>query len=175
MGFVEIGVDRVGDIARAMGADGDRAAGRFARGCRCFAIESSGEIIAFGWLSMGREWIGELSAWITPAEGEGYVWNCFTLEPHRRFGNYRRLLRGFVSLPGLRRLWIGSIEDPAEKADADTGFVPVLNVEVRMLAGLRRLTIHPDPRADPGLVDDARRRVGLTSWNSLGRVRRRIH
>ena len=75
----------------------------------------------------------------------------------------------------MRRLWIGSIEDPAEKADADTGFVPVLNVEVRKLAGLRRLSIHPDPSAGPGLVDDARGRLGLTSWTGLGFVRRRIH
>lgn len=158
-----------------MGADGDRAADRFARGCRCFAIEKGGEIVAFGWLSTGREWIGELDAWITPAEREAYIWNCFTLAPHRRLGNYRRLLQGFVSLPGLRRLWIGSIEDPAEKADADTGFVPVLNVEVRRLAGLRLLSIRPDAHADPGLADDARRRVGLTSSISLGRVRSRIH
>jgi len=143
-----------------MGADGPRASGRFARGCRCFAIEREGEIVSFGWLSTDREWIGELGVWITPAPGEGYVWNCYTLEQHRRRGHYRRLLEGFVRLPGLRRLWIGSIEVPAEKADTDAGFVPVLQFDVRRGLGLRTLRTRPVPGANAALVADARARLG---------------
>ena len=161
------------DIARAMGLDGDRAAPRFARGCRCFAIERDADIVAFGWLSLQREWIGELGVWITPGVGEGYVWNCFTLDPHRRLGHYRRLLEGFIRLPGLRRLWIGSIDDPAEKADADAGFVPVLVCEVRSLPGLRWLRLRSATGADPGLVEAARDRLG--KWRALAPTRRRIH
>lgn len=155
-----------------MGADGDRASGRFARGCRCFAVEREGEIVSFGWLSTGREWIGELGVWIAPAAGEGYVWNCFTLEPHRRRGYYRRLLEGLVRLPGLRRLWIGSIEVPAEKADTDAGFVPVLQFEVRRVFSLRVLRIDAVQRADQTLVADARARLG---GRRLGPARNRVH
>ena len=156
-----------------MGADGERAAARFARGCRCFAVEQRGSIVAFGWLSTHREWIGELGLWITPAPGEGYIWNCFTLEPHRRRGNYRRLVRGFAGLTDLRRLWIGSIEDPAEKADADAGFTPVLLCEVTRGFGMRLLRIRPAAGADPATVQTARER--LTPIRALAVARTRVH
>lgn len=158
-----------------MGADGDRAAGRFARGCRCFAIEKEGRIVAYGWLSTGREWIGELSAWITPSPGEGYVWNCFTVEAHRRLGHYRSLLSGFVSLPGLQRLWIGSVEDPADKADADAGFRPVLHFRSTRIGPLRRLRAEAAPGAAPADVREAMRRLGLSTFASIARAQTRIH
>jgi hypothetical protein len=161
-----------------MGADGSRAAGRFERGCRCFAIERDGRIAAYGWLSSSTEWIGELGLPITPAAGEAYVWNCFTLEPYRRRGNYRGLLRGLVvrsAADGLRRLWIGSLEMPAEKADSDAGFTPVLNIEVTRVAGLRLLSARPAAGAHPDLVFEARARLGLRGWRTLGRARPRVH
>ena len=161
-----------------MGDEGDRVALRFARGCRAFAVVESGELVSYGWLSTGPEWIGELGREITPAPGEAYVWNCLTLPEHRRRGHYRALLEGIVTharREGLARLWIGSIEDPAEKADADVGFVPVLHVEVRQSAGLRWVRARPDPGVDLRLADDARRRVGFTSWTRMGRARRRVH
>jgi GNAT superfamily N-acetyltransferase len=176
--FVEITAGRLPDIAAAMGPDGDRAAGRFARGSRCFAIEEGGSIVAFGWLSTGQEWIGELSLWFTPEDGEGYVWNCYTLEPHRRRGKYRRLLNGLVlqaGAIGLNRLWIGSIDDPAEKADADAGFSPVLLCEVRKLAGVRMVRLRPAPGAHPGLVQAAHQRLNLQASRTIGRARGRIH
>lgn len=158
-----------------MGEDGARAARRFARGCRCFAIEQGHRIVAFGWLSTGREWIGELSVWITPSPGEGYVWNCFTLEEHRRRGHYRSLLDGFVSLPGLKRLWIGSIEDPAEKADADAGFRPVVQFASTRIGPLRRLRADAAPGADQQLVAEALERLELDRRSVLGLARSRVH
>ncbi len=161
-----------------MGADGRRAAGRFGRGCRCFAVEHEGQIVAFAWTSGSTEWIGELSLSITPAAGEAYIWNCFTLEPYRRRGNYRRLLEGLVlqaNADHLRRLWIGSVEDPAEKADADAGFAPVLHIDVTRVAGLRMLRAVPAPGADARLVDEARERLGLRGSRTFGIARRRIH
>ena len=108
--FVEITAGRLPDIAAAMGPDGDRAAGRFARGSRCFAIE------------------------------EG-----------------------------------GSIDDPAEKADADAGFSPVLLCEVRKLAGVRMVRLRPAPGAHPGLVQAAHQRLNLQASRTIGRARGRIH
>jgi hypothetical protein len=156
-----------------MGADGERAAGRFARGCRCFAIEQNGAIVAFGWLSTKREWIGEVGVWITPAPGEGYIWNCFTLEPHRRLGNYRRLLEGFIRLDGLQRLWIGSIEDPAEKADADAGFAPVLVFEVWRRFRMRLFRAGAAAGADSAVVSAALER--LRPFRALALARTHIH
>jgi len=162
-----------------MGPDGNRVQARFARGCRCFAVVVDGEeVIAYGWLSTRSEWIGELSLEFTPDEGEAYIWNCFTLAPHRRLGMYRALLHGIVARAreeGLSRLWIGSIDDPAEKADADAGFAPVLHLTVTAVAGIRLVRARPAPGAHVGLVEAARERMGLRSWRALGPSRHRIH
>jgi hypothetical protein len=161
-----------------MGAEGDRVAPRLARGCRAFALLVDDEVVSYGWLSTAREWVGELAADITPSTGEAYVWNCFTLEAHRRRGHYRKVLQGIVAVAhgdGLRRLWIGSMDVPAEKADADAGFVRVVRFSVQRLGPLRRLDLSPVEGADPRLVEEARRRFGMRGSSHLGWARIRIH
>lgn len=159
--------------------EGDRVAIRFARGCRAFAATAEGgAVVSYGWLSAGREWVGELAIEIAPADGEAYVWNCFTLEPHRRQGHYRRVLQGIVATArseGLRRLWIGSVEVPAEKADADAGFVRVLRFETSQRGAQRELTARAVEGADESLVRDALRRLGLRRWSHIGPSRARVH
>jgi hypothetical protein len=131
--------------------------------------------VSFGWLSSEREWIGELNLWITPMPGEAYVWNCFTLEPHRRHGHYRSLLCGLVGLPGINRLWIGSVDIPAEKADSDAGFVRVLRFDVVHERGVRHLSARAAPGADRGLVDEARSRLALEGWTHSAADEVRVH
>ena len=176
--MVEIGWDSVAALASAMGSEGDRVAPRLARGCRAFAIKDSGEVAAYGWLSASPEWIGELHLEISPAPGEAYVWNCVTLAAHRRRGLYRALLDGIVSrarADRLVRLWIGSVEDPAEKADVDVGFSPVLLFSARRLGPLRWLRAVPAPGAPPDLAAEARRRLGLRTSFTVGTARARVH
>lgn len=161
-----------------MGEDGDRVAPRLARGCRCFAVRDGDELAAYGWMSTRAEWIGELALELTPDTAEAYIWNCMTLPRHRRKGLYRALLEDIVSrarAEGLRTLWIGSIEVPAEKADADAGFVPVLHFSVQQLAGVRLLRARPAPGASPELVAAARARLRLSSALALGRARTHVH
>ncbi|HLZ94528.1 MAG TPA: GNAT family N-acetyltransferase [Candidatus Dormibacteraeota bacterium] len=165
-------------LIAAMGAEGDRVASRFARGCRSFAALHRGTLAAYGWLSTETEWIGELGIAISPAAGEAYVWNCFTLPAFRRQGHYRALLEGTVAharAEGLKRLWIGSIHDPAEKADADAGFAPVLHFTVVKLGPVRWLRASDAPDAPAGLPGEARRRLGLGRRSVIGRVAARIH
>jgi len=159
-----------------MAHEGHLAAKRFARGCRCFAVLDAGAVVAYGWLSMRPEWIGELSLEVSPATGEGYIWNCVTLAPYRRQGKYRQLLQGMVAVgraEGLARLWIGSVEDPAEKADVDAGFAPVLHFTVTRMGPLRWLRARPASEAR--LAAEARDRLGLRSWSDLRRTRAVVH
>ncbi len=161
-----------------MREEGDRVEMRFARGCRAFAATVGGSVVAYGWLSSGREWVGELAVEIAPAEGEAYVWNCFTLASHRRQGHYRRVLQGIVASArreGLRRLWIGSVDVPAEKANADVGFVRVLRIECSAFSETLRLIPRPALGADSRLVDDARQRIGVTGFGIVVRRRTRVH
>jgi GNAT superfamily N-acetyltransferase len=176
--FVEVGARHAEALVVAMGDEGDRVASRFARGCRAFTVLEGQQIAGYGWLSTGPEWVGEVADEISPAPGEAYVWNCVTLPDQRRRGRYRALLEGVIAQArrdGLSRLWIGSVEDPAEKANTDVGFVTVLNVEVRRLAGLRLIRGWPEPGVDPELVAAARKRLSIRTWTRLGLVRHRIH
>jgi GNAT superfamily N-acetyltransferase len=165
-------------LVEAMAEEGDRVASRFARGCRSFAALHRGTLASYGWLSTQTEWIGELGIAITPAPGEAYVWNCVTLPSFRRQGHYRALLEGTVArarAEGFKRLWIGSIEDPAEKADADAGFAPVLHFTVVRLGPLRWLQASDVPDAPAGLPGEARRRLGIGGRPAIGRGAARIH
>jgi GNAT superfamily N-acetyltransferase len=161
-----------------MGDEGDRVGPRLARGCRSFAVLDAGALVSYGWLSTGREWIGELSLDISPAAGEAYIWNCVTLPVHRRKGRYRALLEGVVAAArneGLARLWIGSTGDPAEKADSDVGFTQVLHFSEMRVGGVRWLRSRSAPNADQALVSTARSRLALPSSIALRRARMRIH
>ena len=159
-----------------MGGEGDRVALRFGRRCRAFALLEDGAVVAYGWMSTGPEWIGELAVEIRPAAGEAYIWNCVTLPEHRRRGLYRTLLEGILAMAradGLMRLWIGSVVGPAEKADVDAGFTAVLEYEVTTRLGLRWLRIRPVARADPELARTTRSRLALVS--TLAFARPRVH
>jgi len=161
-----------------MGEEGDRVAPRFERGCRAFAVTEAGQVVSYGWLSTTTEWIGELGVEISPDAGEAYIWNCLTLPEHRRRGHYRALLEGMVAQArrdGMARLWIGSTEDPAQKADADAGFMPVLHFTLARVGPVRWLRARPAPAARAGMAEEARRRLGLDAWSDLGRARKRIH
>ena len=118
-------------VAAAMGPEGDLVALRLRRGCRCFAAWEGDAVAAYGWLSAGPEWIGEIGLEITPGPGEAYIWNCVTLPEHR----LRGLFRGLVSVicaearaEGMHRLWIASLRGSAENALVPLGFEPALRV-----------------------------------------------
>jgi hypothetical protein len=149
-------------VAAAMAGEGELAGMRMARGCRCFAAYAGGSVAAYGWLSGGAEWIGEIRLEIKPDVGEAYVWNCLTLPPHRRRGMFRAILIGISTAlreEGAGRLWIASGGGEAEKALPPAGFRPVLQLSESPLGpgGLRLLRAHAIAGAEPGLVAAARR------------------
>lgn len=142
-----------------MGPEEDLVAERLARGCRCFAAWNGDELVGYGWLSRGPEWIGELELQISPGAGEAYIWNCVTLLEHRRKGVFRTLLVGVVAQArreGLSRLWVGSLAIPAEKAMRPSGFQPTLHLDSTVVRGMRWLRVKEAGGATPGLVEAAR-------------------
>ena len=151
-------------LIRAMGEEGDLAVLRLARGCRCFAASAAEEVIAYGWLTSGPEWIGEVRFEIRPEPGQAYVWNCLTLPSHRRQGLFRAVLLGISSAlqaDGVSRLWIAS-GGGAEKVLPDAGFHPVLRLSESLLglAGLRLVRATGVPGCEGDLVSAARRVLG---------------
>lgn len=159
-----------------MGREGDLVAKRFARGCRCFAVWIDGSLGGYGWLSTGPEWVGELQLEIKPRPGEGYIWNCVTLAGHRRKGVFRSLLTGISELArqeGLKRLWVGSLAIPAEKAVGPSGFRPALRFTSVNFGGLHLLRVAES--ADQGLARDAAAVLGIRPGVLLRRSRARRH
>jgi GNAT superfamily N-acetyltransferase len=147
-----------------MGPDGDLVAKRLARGCRGFVVWMNGAVGGYGWLTVGPEWMGEIQQQITPRAGEGYIWNCVTMPEHRRKGVFRSLLIGISNVAhaeGSKRLWIGSIAIPAEKAVGESGFRPALYFTSVRIGRVHLLAVRPSPDGDPMLIADARAALGV--------------
>jgi GNAT superfamily N-acetyltransferase len=143
-----------------MGPEGDLVSLRLARGCRCFAASLGDELVGYGWLSRGAEWIGEVELQISPGDGEAYIWNCVTIPAHRRQGVFRSVLTSISAQArgeGLARLWVGSVAIPAEKAMGPSGFQPVLRLDSTVISEMRWLKVMRAEGANPSLVEDARR------------------
>jgi GNAT superfamily N-acetyltransferase len=161
-----------------MGPEGDLVATRLARGCRCFGAWLGDDLAGYGWLSTQPEWIGELELAITPGPGEGYVWNCYTLSPFRRRGVLRGLLTGIraqVQAEGLKRLWIGSVAIPAEKAFGPSGFTPALVFASVLIEGYRWIQVQPANGTAPALVAAAQQVMGVRSGRFLRASHPRRH
>lgn len=159
-----------------MGTEGDLVTTRFARGCRCFAIWVEGALGGYGWLSTGPEWMGEIQLEIHPKNAEAYIWNCVTLLEHRRKGIFRSLLVGIAAIArseGLKRIWVGSVAIPAEKAVAPSGFRPALYFNALELAGLHLLRVAPSP--DGPLAADAYAVLSIGPGVHLRRSHQRRH
>ena len=155
-----------------MGNEADRVEPRFERGVRCFAVFLDRTIAGYGWLSTGPEWIGELQLEIRPNKAEAYIWNCVTLAPHRRKGVFRSLVVGIAEAArglGVRRVWIGSVAIPAEKALAPLGFRPAARFHTFRFLGIFVAT-------GTTIVDpDARRVIPYNTGVEMGAVIRRHH
>jgi GNAT superfamily N-acetyltransferase len=167
----EVRRDRAALIEGAMGDEAGLVGLRFARGCRCFAVIGEGAIAGYGWLSTGPEWIGELQLEIRPGHAEAYIWNCVTLAEHRRRGVFRSLVAGIADAArglGARRVWIGSVAIPAEKALAPSGFRPAARFHVVRFLGVFAM-------AGSILDPDARRVVAYRGGVRVGAVTRRRH
>ena len=146
-----------------MAGDAPLVRPRFARGVRCFAAMVDGTIAGYGWLSTQPEWISELQLEIKPGAGEGYVWNCATLVEHRRKGIFKAVLSGISQhalSSGLRRLWIGSVAIPAERAVGPSGFRPALRFSSWTVGPTHVLIATPAPGKDLQLISEARRVLG---------------
>ncbi len=155
-----------------MGPEAELVEPRFARGCRCYAVLIDGRIAGYGWLSTGPEWIGELELEIRPGAAEAYIWNCVTLVEHRRKGVFTSLVAGISAAArglGFRRVWIGSVAGPAERALEPLGFRAGAHFRVYRFLGLFA-------RTGMTVVDsDARRVISHHTGVLIGATTRRKH
>jgi hypothetical protein len=147
-----VGPEATGEVTAAMGPDSGVVVARFGRGVRCFVVRSEGAIAAYGWVSRGEEWVGEIAAPIRVPAEDAYVWNCVTLAPHRRRGLFCLVLAGVTAAlheAGAGRLWIATLDaEPAGGRGArSAGFAPAASVTAVRIGGLRALHVSGEPAA----------------------------
>jgi ribosomal protein S18 acetylase RimI-like enzyme len=131
---------------------------RLERGTRCFTASIDGELAAYGWVTPGSEWIGELERQIGLGPDEAYIWDCVTLPAYRRRGLYSGLLRLMVATltqEGFRRIWIGAAlsNRPSIRGFVNSGFRPALRVVYLRVGSIsclyhRRFRGAPQPIAE---------------------------
>ena len=135
---------------------------RFDAGSKCFAARVGGKIVTYGWVSWGKECIGEFERSLRMQPHEAYVWDCATLPPYRRQGLYSALLRYIASAlhkQGVRRLWIcASLSNrPSIRGFAAAGFRPAIRLTYLRVLMASGVWVRDEPDASPGLAADARR------------------
>ena len=118
-------------LAASMGVEPAIVERRFAAGARCFAALVDGQIAAFGWVSRGSAWVGELERAFRLAPGEVYIWDCVTLPAYRGQRLYTALLSCMLATlrtEGVRRAWIGASLDnqSSMRGIGKAGFRPVV-------------------------------------------------
>lgn len=160
--FGEVSPEDAAALARAKGAaDPQTVRELLATGRRCFAASVASAIVAYGWVSLGSERIGELERTMRMQPGEAYIWDCATLPAWRGRGLYTALLRHIVATlrgEGWRRLWIGASLDnaPSIRGFRAAGFRPAVRLVYLRLLGLRYNRLTGNATAPPALVAEAR-------------------
>ena len=161
-----------------MGPEADLVPARMARGSRCFGAWIGQELVGYGWLSATPEWIGEVELEISPGAGEAYLWNCVTLDPHRRKGVFRSMVATVVARARdekVARLWIASVSDLAGSAIENAGFVRVMRFNTGSRFGMRWLRVAAEERVDPVLLAAAREVMAVKPGFSMRRSKKRRH
>jgi len=150
---------------------------RFETGRRCYAAQvdgnparairdirrnERGKLAAYGWVSFGEEFIGELNLRLRLLPGEAYVWNCATLPTYRQKYLYSALLAYIVRelrAEQLSRVWIGADlgNIPSQRGIARAGFTCVADLVVARVLTLRQVWVQGRPDVPDHLVAEARR------------------
>ncbi len=172
--FREVGQADFSRLAAAMNLPSpEPSAQRLQGNRRCFALWAAGEIVTYGWVTLGREVVGELERTFHLPDDEAYVWDCATIPAWRGRGCYSHLLSRIIYRLGEEAvpcIWIGASRQnrPSIRGFANAGFEPVLDLIYRRLLRLTWMRLEPAPAAAPGLTaaafrilqDEHERRLG---------------
>ena len=135
---------------------------RLESGRQCYAAWVDGQVMAYGWVSLDEESIGELNLRIKLLPGEAYIWDCATLPAFREKGLYSALLiytLGELRLQGLCRAWIGADHDnvASQKGMRRAGFQHVADLVIERVLAMRQVWVMGLPGVPESIVAEARR------------------
>jgi GNAT superfamily N-acetyltransferase len=160
--FAEAGVGDSEELLAAMNAPARQVVqARFQAGRRCFSLKVGSDIAAYGWVTQGIEYVGELERHFYFGDGEAYIWDCATLANWRGQGFYTALLSQIARQlqgEGVRRVWIGAsrLNQPSLRGFASAGFGRVLDLTYRRFYRFTLMLLRPAGTPGQPLFHDAR-------------------
>ena len=106
---------------------------RLQSGRRCFILQAGSQIVTYGWVTLGKESVGELERLFHLHEDEAYIWHCGTIPAWRGQRCYSALLSHILHTllaEGAARIWIGATRQnrPSVQGFVNAGFQPVVDV-----------------------------------------------
>lgn len=97
--------------ARDIGTDSPSTfAARLSDDVRCFVVEEGDKLLHSSWLTTSAAWAREIARFLSPPEGDAYVYESFTRADARGRGIYPLALAGIVTVmadEGIGRVWVG--------------------------------------------------------------------
>lgn len=135
---------------------------RLEGGRQCYAAWVEDQIVAYGWVSLEEEDIGELNLRIRLVPGEAYIWDCATLPAFRGKLLYSALLvymLGELRAQNLCTVWIGADLDnlASQKGMARAGFQHVADLVIERVLAMRQVWVTGLPDVPEAIVAEARR------------------
>lgn len=135
---------------------------RLESGRQCYAAWVDKQVVAYGWVSLKEEGIGELNLRVKLLPGEAYIWDCATSSAFRGKGLYSALLiyiLGELRAQGLCRAWIGADHDnvASQKGMARAGFHHVADLIIERVLAMRQVWVVGLPGVPESIVAEARR------------------
>lgn len=142
---------------------------------RCFTLRMSDQIVTYGWVTQGVEYVGELERQFHLHHNEAYIWDCGTIPAWRGQRCYSALLSQIVyqlRRESIPRIWIGASQhnDPSVRGFANAGFQPVVDLTYRRFYKLTILWFQEAPTAAPPLVSAAYRILVNNYEHRFGRL-----
>ena len=174
--FEEVGVAGINDLAVAMNlSTPEQIQQRLRSNRRCFSLRVAGQIIAYGWVTHGVEYVGELERQFQLRDEETYIWDCGTVPGWRGQRCYSALLSHIIYQlheEGTPRIWIGASRQnrPSVQGFINAGFQWVLDLTYRRFYRLTILWFQESPTALPPLASAAYRILLNNHERRLGRL-----
>jgi ribosomal protein S18 acetylase RimI-like enzyme len=161
--FAELRADQLDELARAMNLPGPEPIRQRLQGNRrCFCLRDGGQIAAYGWVTRGAEWVGELERQFHLQPDEAYIWDCATLPAWRGQRCYSALLSQMIGVlyrEDVRRIWIGASRHnhASARGFANAGFSRIIDLTYCRLYRLSLIWFYQMAAARRSLVAAAYR------------------
>jgi ribosomal protein S18 acetylase RimI-like enzyme len=161
--FAEVRGEDLDDLTRAMNLPTPEPIRRRMQcGRRCFCLRVAGRIAAYGWVTRGAEYVGELEREFHLRDDEAYIWDCATLPAWRGRRCYSALLSQLahqLGREGARHIWIGASRQNQASVGGfvNAGFKPVIDLSYCRAYRLTLMWIYQSAAAQHSLVAAAYR------------------